>query len=305
MPIFPPYSRILTDSRGYEADFLPSDALFPVECYLDYPNEEERFWHWHDKMELFVVLEGRVLASAGSMRYELQAGDGLFLNAAILHETHRAGSAPCSIQFLLFDPEIVGGNAGSVYWQNYLLPLTCGDTLPSLLLSPTVCWQSECLHLIQKIWKDCQAMQYGYEFSVRGQLSHLLLLLISHSPAARFPDIRTLQDDLRMKLMLQYIHAHYAESINVSQIAASALISESEALRCFRLFIHTTPIQYVKKYRLMKAAKLLISGREKIASIAKRCGFQKTGYFTSAFRETYGCTPSEYRKKCIRSVILL
>ena len=60
-------------------------------------------------------------------------------------------------------------------------------------------------------------------------------------------------DGARIKAMLQYVQAHYMEELHVEQIAASALIGEGECLRCFRGTIGTTPMQYVKQFRIQKA----------------------------------------------------
>lgn len=58
-----------------------------------------------------------------------------------------------------------------------------------------------------------------------------------------------------------------------------------------------TPIQYVKQYRIEKAAELLLSTSMKIGEIGADCGFSDTSYFTKTFREIKHCTPREYRQK--------
>ena len=97
--------------------------------------------------------------------------------------------------------------------------------------------------------------------------------------------------------MLQYIHDHYAEDIKLDRIAASASISESECIRCFRSTIEATPIQYIRQYRIRKAAQMLSDTEAAIADICFQCGFQDLSYFTKTFREIAGCTPAEYRRK--------
>ena len=80
-------------------------------------------------------------------------------------------------------------------------------------------------------------------------------------------------------------------------IAAAASLSDSECLRCFRTSIGSTPIQYLKHYRLQQATSLLISTDKKITDIALSCGFQDVSYFTKSFREHLGTTPTQYRKE--------
>ena len=97
--------------------------------------------------------------------------------------------------------------------------------------------------------------------------------------------------------MLRHIQRSFAEEITVADIARSALISESECLRCFRDTIGVPPIQYVKRYRVQRAAELLSATDRKIADIGAQCGFQDTSYFTRSFREIKGMTPGEYRRQ--------
>ena len=98
-----------------------------------------------------------------------------------------------------------------------------------------------------------------------------------------------------MKLMMQYISEHFSDEITIADLADCAMISESEVLRCFHNTIGNTPIQYVKQFRIHKAAALLTSTDLKIVDIGNFCGFQEMSYFAKSFKKIYGCTPTEYR----------
>lgn len=68
-------------------------------------------------------------------------------------------------------------------------------------------------------------------------------------------------------------------------------------LRCFRATIGTTPIRYLREYRIEQAANRLSNSQASIADIAAACGFQDISYFTKTFREMKGLTPKAYRMK--------
>ena len=88
--------------------------------------------------------------------------------------------------------------------------------------------------------------------------------------------------------------------LTVEQIAASASISPSECLRCFHDMIGTTPNQYLRDQRAQRAAELLCGTGLRVTEIAMQCGFQDASYFARAFRQVYGCGPTEYRRKARR-----
>lgn len=294
-----PDCTIATDPQGREL-LAHGNIAFPVAIYHDNLATHSCSWHWHDELELFVVTEGAVSASAGTEKYILHKGEGLFCNATVLHEVSSIVSDSCYLHSIVFHPRLVGGNIDSIYWQNYLHPLLSNLALPGVALFPDVPWHAKLLSCIEAVWHACKNEAPGYEFFVRNQLSKAIFLIRTNCSVPNpKPSEKGLRDGIRIKQMLQFIHEHYQNAITLTQIAASAIISESEALRCFRSMLNTTPIQYVKQYRLQCASRLLASTDEKIFAIGIKCGFQEMSYFSRAFHEMYGCTPSEYRQSML------
>lgn len=50
----------------------------------------------------------------------------------------------------------------------------------------------------------------------------------------------------------------------------------------------------LKEVRMKHARALLDEGKLSVAEISLACGFSTPSYFSTAFREYYGKTPSEY-----------
>ena len=57
--------------------------------------------------------------------------------------------------------------------------------------------------------------------------------------------------------------------------------------------IGTTPIRYLREYRIGQAADRLANSQVSIADIAAECGVQDISYFTGTFREMKGVTPKQ------------
>lgn len=284
------------DSQGRELVEHGTTA-FPIACYYDDLSKDSVPWHWHEELEAAVITEGSALVAAGNEKYTLYPGDGFFINSGILHGCWNADTSACRFHSLVFHPRLVGGSLDSVFYQSYVQPLTENCGLESLLLKPEIPWQARALEAIENAWQACVQEPPGCEFTARNALSELVFLLHRHAPAAPGnPSVRSLRNGERIKQMLQFIHDHCTDPLTTEAIAKSAAISESECLRCFRSTIGTTPIQYVKQYRIQQAALLLTSTSEKISDIASQCGFQDMSYFTRTFRELKGCIPTEYRR---------
>jgi len=270
--------------------------LFPVAFYHDDLGRDRVPWHWHDELEAVVVSEGETTVSAGTRRYTLHRGQGFFINAGVLHAASGTPGTGCRYHSVVFHPRLVGGGTDSVFWQEYLRPLI-GSGPKSVVLDLSQPWHAEAVEQIDAAWLAGASDAPGYEFRVRAALSELVFLLTQHIPS---PTLRAgesaLRNAERIKAMLRYVQQNYAEEITVADLARSAMISESECLRCFKNTIGIPPIQYVKRYRVQLASELLASTDQKIAEIGAQCGFQDTSYFTRAFREIKGITPGEYRQ---------
>ena len=198
---------------------------------------------------------------------------------------------------MVFHPRLIGGGIDSVFWQAYLRPLI-GSGIRSVALDGGQPWQARALECIESAWQEGAREAPGYEFRVRAALSELVFLLWQHLPREKAViSEKTLRDSERIKRMLRYVQQNYTEEISVADIAASASISQSECLRCFRSTIGMPPIQYVKRFRVQRAAELLSSTAQKIADIGAQCGFLDTSYFTRCFREVKGMSPGEYRQQ--------
>ena len=296
------YCTSATDTQGRELAEHGS-ALFPIACYEENISEnsapfEAVPWHWHEEWEALLVREGTAVVSAEFEKYTLKKGQGIFINSGVLHEVHMEKGSCCQTRSIVFHPRLVGGTVDSIIWQKYLQPLLQNTLLKSVYLDGFSPWHRDATRAIDEAWRSVADEFEGYEFYARNALSSLVLLLKKHCVCSQstFSESR-LRSTERIKIMLQFIHRHYAEELNTALIARSAMISESECLRCFHAAIGTTPIQYLRQFRIQKAAELLCLSQKKAGDIGAECGFEDSSYFTKIFREIKGCTPGEYRRQ--------
>lgn len=290
------FCNTTTDSSGREL-VEHGTIPFPIACYHDDLTESEVPWHWHEELEAAIISEGCAIVAAGKEKQLVHAGEGFFINSGVLHGAWIADTSSCRFHSLVFHPRLVGGSLDSVFYQGYVRPISENAALEWFLLRPSEDWQRTALEAIERAWQLTVREESGYEFGVRSALSELVYALWSHLPAQKqAPSVKSIRDAERIKAMLSCIHENYGSDLNIGRIAACVSISESECLRCFRATIGTTPIQYLKQYRIQQAAQQLTETDDKIAEIANRCGFQDMSYFTRAFRELKGCTPTEYRR---------
>jgi transcriptional regulator GlxA family with amidase domain len=145
-------------------------------------------------------------------------------------------------------------------------------------------------------FEDYQSEPFGYEFLVREKLSRLWLLIISNHQEILFErQTSNDMDLLRLKDMLTFIHANYANRLELHDIAKAASISERESLRCFKRTINISPMQYLLRYRISVAADMLANSSMKITEICNQTGFESPSYFSLIFKKLIDITPQKYR----------
>ncbi len=94
-----------------------------------------------------------------------------------------------------------------------------------------------------------------------------------------------------------YLIEHISERITIEELSKKFLINTTTLKQVFKKVYGTTIAAHMKKHRLEQAALLLIKTNDDILSVARAVGYESQSRFTAAFKETYGCLPSEYRKQ--------
>jgi AraC-like DNA-binding protein len=94
---------------------------------------------------------------------------------------------------------------------------------------------------------------------------------------------------------LDYIHAHFAEDIEVDEIAREAGVSKTVLGERFATVMGEPPIRYCARYRMRQAADLLDRG-ETTDEVAHAVGFSSAAAFTRAFKREYGEPPATWRR---------
>lgn len=94
----------------------------------------------------------------------------------------------------------------------------------------------------------------------------------------------------------QYLIDHHANPISREEIAQAMQVSEDYISRVFRKETGMTPWQFLNRYRIIQAQKLLLSTDYSVTEIGTMVGFNDPAYFTRVFHRETGKSPQQYRK---------
>lgn len=92
---------------------------------------------------------------------------------------------------------------------------------------------------------------------------------------------------------LRRIHADFAQSLDVTNLAGEAGMSIPAFHAHFKTVTHTSPIQYIKSTRLHQARLLMIRDGLTAASASARVGYESPSQFSREFKRFFGRSPIE------------
>lgn len=102
---------------------------------------------------------------------------------------------------------------------------------------------------------------------------------------------------------VRFMHDHLAEPLTVDGLAKAVSVSSSYLSRIFRQKVGVPPGIYLRSIRIETARAMLSYGTRTIEEIAGLIGFSSPKYFSHAFRKETGMTPSEWRRRSLRSEV--
>lgn len=295
---------------------------FPIQYYVDDLSQWHNHTvplHWHKEYEIFTAMEQEVLVQVGTQYVTISKGETIFINGNQLHGYSKSEEqyTTCLCPNIVFSGELLASATSAVY-QKYFHAVLDYDRLPYLIIPRDGGWNGEISEMLEKVYtllskygaegyyarnsddfleKD-QVNSECYELDVLQCMLRIFKTLYLHREELSYADIPKQEHhtQIRIQKMVLYIQHHYQEKITLTEISAAAGISRSEAGRCFRLYYDLTPLEYVIKYRLEQAQKLLISQTLSVNEIGYLCGFSDTSYFIRCFRKVFDVTPSDFRK---------
>lgn len=101
----------------------------------------------------------------------------------------------------------------------------------------------------------------------------------------------------RINRVMDYIDLHLEQPLELKDIAGIANFSPYHFHRIFTFLMGETPIDYIQRLRVEKAAwKLQQKPSISITEIAYTCGFGSISLFSRTLKKYFGITPTEFSK---------
>jgi len=282
----------------YTADNTFATPEFPLRLWHEAPHQGDIPMHQHEYSELNIVLGGSALHVTERDQYRLQAGD-----VYVVHQDMQHGvRAPQEFDFFViaFDParvllgqerlrEISGYHALFVlephYRQRHQHRRHLRLSAAQLRHTAALCASLE---------REYRRTSNGRELLVTLLFSQLVAYLcLCHGETVP----RSQPTMLRLAPVISYIEQQLGAPLSTRQLARMAHQSVNQFIRVFHDATGYTPMKYVARQRVLRAAELLEHSVLSCKEIAARCGFDSTNYFSRTFVQLMGQRPTVYRAR--------
>jgi len=253
--------------------------------YLYCEAEPERLcfnMHWHDRMELLLVISGSLMLHSDEGHFEVRPGQVVVTSPKKMHGGF-AGSEGVIYHTIMFDIERFY-NATSVS-EKYLVPIVKGDISFPRVIS------DKCLEkALSRLVEHLTGKVNSHPLVAEADIYEILGVLYGYS---LFSAKSVADMNKGFNLILEYVNTHFTEKITPREISLQFGYNEAYFCRRFKEVTGLTFTQYVQALRMEYGIKLLRAGKEEIRYIAWKCGYSDVSYFSNCFKRCFGVRPSE------------
>ncbi len=207
-------------------------------------------------------------------------------------EVYGNKSRACQPATLIFHP------SGEAHWDHFQTEVHCLNIQPDShfehqalrLAQPADFHGGALAHLATKLYREFREMDEVSALAIEG----LTLEIIAEATRSFKRETGTTRTWL--KRAQELLHAHFAERLTLSYVAATVGVHPTHLAREFHKHHNLTIGEYVRQLRIEFACHELSSSVKPISEIALAAGFFDQSHFARTFKLLTGLSPSAYRK---------
>lgn len=250
-------------------------------------------WHRHDETEILCCLKGSLTYEFGNRpSTTLTPGCFMVVPAGIEHRLVGGIDGPCRrFSFFIREPHARSSNPAPVSASEMreLLALLLKKRLrPHVLKESALLNVSRLANLLDSSQKPVLVDQ----LTARSDSLSAILSMAASQRTTDFKNGIRLMDEA-----VEWLRHHYAEQITMDQLIAYMGYSRSRFFSLFKSHTGQSPIEWLIRFRIEAAKRLLKTTKISVNCIAKNCGFADPAFFARAFRRRVGNSPTEFRKE--------
>ena len=271
----------------YKHELIIPNESIPVKIFSFSAHNDLRIipYHWHRSAEMLYVKRGKLNIWMNKKKYELKRNDFIYINSKEAHSTQ----SPEDNEVIVLQ---IPGDFLETFSNKESLHIHCN----TVELSEHRQFDN-IRELLYQMYLYSERKDEAYYLKVYSLLFELGYILVKNFKVKENDlDISTQKYLDRLSEICDYIKHHYQESLSLNSIADEFGYTPQYLARMFQKYTGTTLLTFLNSIRLNAAFKQIMNTDYSILTIAEENGFSNVKSLNKLFKETYGMTPSTYRK---------
>ncbi|WP_235988840.1 AraC family transcriptional regulator [Aquibacillus kalidii] len=298
-------NQVKKDLYTDQADFIIESEKFLGKEKMIMVRKHTRFVdfpkHKHDYIEINFVYNGVLEQKVGNEQIVLKKGELLLLNQHIEHEIKACSQEDIVLNFII-QPRFfeyiftyLAADSMDTNINDFLISSLFNYTNNGQFLYYAVSEVESIQELVRKIILEMMEPSILSESTVKLYMGLLFIELIKNSDKLAKQNERQQQQRVIME-SLKYIEENYKEA-SLYELAESLKQSHYGLSKNIKKVTNKTFKELLQEKRLSVAKTLLENMDVPISSVIEEVGYDNMSYFYRIFKNKYGLTPKEYRKK--------
>lgn len=265
----------------------PADS--PIK--ITYANIREYPLHWHNSIEILYVLRGSIKVTIDTDSFEILEKELEIIN---VDEAHRIYSNE--------DNKVLIFNIDPYFFEKYYKDIN--NIFFYTNTTDDGAQEGEEYDFFRNFLAKllCEAVQKldDYDKEIESILIDLLYHLINnfHYLTYEKEELKEKTEQLaRYHRISKYIFNNYDSNITLQEIAKKEFLSPHYLSHEIKYATGNSFTDLVNQTRVEESVKLLLDTDLSISDISDEVGFSHVRYLNKNFKNYYGCTPLQYRKK--------
>jgi len=262
--------------------------------------------HWHDYLEIALVLDG-----SGAFRFgrrEIEAGprDIFMVDNSEPHAALARHGGLLRLLLILFRPELIAPPGCRGFDARYLSPFRNADGSYSNRIPAGTGLADDVaatLHDLSRIW---QRGDPADRHLLDAALRHALALVIRDRHATREGDGAV--DALgcgQIRPALDFVERSFRESLTLEEVAAHVHVSPSRLRHLVKEVTGVGFKEYLTNLRLAEAKRLLLATDAPVCEVAAAVSYTNLSQFYTVFHRYCSMSPAEYRRHYMPGAVSL
>ncbi|RED61771.1 AraC family transcriptional regulator [Cohnella lupini] len=270
------------------------EAPLPFHIFRYGPPTVLKEQHWHSFYEIGYCYEGSGAFHIGERTLEVAAGDILLFPPYEPHIGVSGENGSFGFYFLYFGEEILPED-------NRQLLLTFRQTVlrKESDIARNCPGFPDLETFFRSLMQEYESKRSSYEALLRSKMLELCVRLhrLEETYYSKENWNGMLRSLSKIKPALEFVEKHYAEPIDLHDLASVLSLSESRARHLFKECVGKGFKEYLAFVRIQQAKRMLSQGDLSVTDIYMACGYSSSAPFYRTFQQLVGLSPLQFRNR--------